>query len=395
MRYTADALVLGLRRHGHSVTLHTVSDQLTESGIAGSSTAVPSKVNLFGINPDHVVALLRSPHEDPLLGSRLNVIVPFWEVTALPRAWRATLESMDVVVAPTAFVADVLASAHLNVPILPQQVVVDVPPASPDRARFGFAADVLVFGFAFGSEAAVERKNPFGVVEAFLKAFPSEPDVRLAIRINPTGPSSAGVVARLSEVAHGDPRVLYVTEPLSYDEMLTFYASLDAYVSLHRAEGLGLGLMESMAVGTPVIATGWSGGTGFMSSDDSLLVGYDLIPVSVGPDSPYRPSVLEGPAVWAEPRIDEAVAAMRTIREQPLLRSGLGVAARTAYERALARAAADDLGRLLGSFWDLRGPESVGHDERATQLGSQPAWPSRSILARTWRKAGRLLRGER
>ncbi len=56
----------------------------------------------------------------------------------------------------------------------------------------------------------------------------------------------------------------------------------DAYVSLHRAEGFGLGLAECMAMGKPVIATGWSGNMEFMDADSAGLVDFTLVPVREG-----------------------------------------------------------------------------------------------------------------
>ena len=46
-------------------------------------------------------------------------------------------------------------------------------------------------------------------------------------------------------------------------EVNTLLADVDVYVSLHRSEGFGLVMAESMYVGTPVIATDWSGNTEF------------------------------------------------------------------------------------------------------------------------------------
>ena len=40
----------------------------------------------------------------------------------------------------------------------------------------------------------------------------------------------------------------------------------DSYVSLHRSEGFGQTLAETMAIGKPVIATGYSGNIEFMDS---------------------------------------------------------------------------------------------------------------------------------
>ena len=48
--------------------------------------------------------------------------------------------------------------------------------------------------------------------------------------------------------------------------MMALFASADCYVSLHRSEGLGLGMVQAMYLGKPVIATGYSGNLEFMNS---------------------------------------------------------------------------------------------------------------------------------
>ena len=49
-------------------------------------------------------------------------------------------------------------------------------------------------------------------------------------------------------------------------------AACDAYVSLHRSEGTGLTITDAMALGKPVIATGWSGNMDFMNVANSFPV---------------------------------------------------------------------------------------------------------------------------
>jgi len=394
LRYSADALVENLQMHGHRSRLHRVSAALRESEIKPAGP-IGSTVNLVHLNPDQVPAVLGQRHEDASFETRLNAIVPYWEVTAIPIAWRPVLSAMDVIVAPTPFVAEVMRGAGLGDAVIEHPVVVPVPDAAPDRARFGIPAEAIAFGFAFGSEAVVDRKNPYAVIEAFRRAFPGVGSVCLAIRVNPTGDSTARVVEGLRRAAEDDPRILYLSGPLTYAEVLSFYASLDAYVSLHRAEGLGLGLMECMAVGTPVIATGWSGNMGFMSQEDSLLVGYDLVDVAVGPESPYSASRLEHTAQWAEPRVADAISAMRSIYRDGELRVRLSDAARTKYRLRLGQSVSRDLSASLGALMDGRGPGSEGHAERAASLraierDSQP----KPFLRRVESRLTRMLHGE-
>src|SRR6185369_6274208 len=106
-------------------------------------------------------------------------------------------------------------------------------------------------------------------------------------------------------------------ESLGYDSVLSLYASLDVYLSLHRSEGLGLGLMEAMALGKPVIATGWSGNMSFMNHTNGCLVGYDLVPVAqTATHRYYQREFLGADTVWAEPHIDEASAWMTKLRSE-------------------------------------------------------------------------------
>jgi glycosyltransferase involved in cell wall biosynthesis len=101
------------------------------------------------------------------------------------------------------------------------------------------------------------------------------------------------------------------------------YASCDVLVSLHRSEGLGLHLMEMMALGKPVIATAWSGNMDYSTESNSCLVGRDLIPV-VSDHPTYSAEYVTGQPMWAEPRIEEAVAAMRRLHEDSSFRAALG-----------------------------------------------------------------------
>ena len=87
--------------------------------------------------------------------------------------------------------------------------------------------------------------------------------------------------------------------------------SCDCYVSLHRSEGLGLTMAEAMALGKPVIATGYSGNLHFMTPENSYLVDWVKVPIPAGCD-PYPAS-----ATWADPDIGHAARLMREVYERP------------------------------------------------------------------------------
>ena len=98
---------------------------------------------------------------------------------------------------------------------------------------------------------------------------------------------------------------------VSPDEKNALLAACDCYVSLHRAEGLGLTLAEAMALGKPAIATGYSGNRHFMTDENSFLVEYTLSSAS-GDCGPYPTG-----SRWADPNLTHAASLMRAVYEHP------------------------------------------------------------------------------
>ena len=107
-------------------------------------------------------------------------------------------------------------------------------------------------------------------------------------------------------------------------------AGCDCYVSLHRSEGFGLTMAEAMAIGKPVIGTGYSGNLDFMNAHNSYLVDYEL--GRVGPDCEIYPP--EGR--WADPSIEHAAELMRRVVERPDEAAALGAQARQDVARELS-----------------------------------------------------------
>ena len=105
--------------------------------------------------------------------------------------------------------------------------------------------------------------------------------------------------------------------------MAMLLAGADCLVSLHRSEGIGLGMLEAMYTGVPVVATAYSGNVGFCARETCWLVDYDLVPVARGEYAYAAPG-----HVWAEPRLDSAVAALRDVMASPERRAARTKAAR-------------------------------------------------------------------
>jgi len=333
--------------------------------IAADRRAEAYSVNLFHINPDQILYLLNPFKNTVTLPGRMNVCVPFWELPRLPDTWVKPLSAMDAVLAPTHFVEAAVRDRLPDTNVIHYPQAVHVPEdIMPDRAGFDLPDNALTFVMSFDMRSDIERKNPWATIEAFRQAFPGRDDVRLVIKASNVE-TIAGLernVARLREAA-SDARVIVIDRPMGYREILTLYASCDVLVSLHRSEGLGLSLLEAMALGKPVVATAWSGNMDFMTEENSCLVGYDMVDVVSSTQPAYGKSV-SGTQKWAEPRVSEAADWMRLLADSGEARDSLG---RRAAEDARALTALYDGGEpvlpMLYSLaqWRLHGkpPEMV------------------------------------
>jgi glycosyltransferase involved in cell wall biosynthesis len=183
-------------------------------------------------------------------------------------------------------------------------------------------------------------------------AFPAEEkQVRLAIRVNHAKTEIGDLTLKeMARFAQGDPRITFLVEPMGYEEVLSLYASGDVYVSLHRGEGLGLGLMEAMALGKPVIATAWSGNMSFMDATCGALVRYRTAPVK-GVFHFFKPEFAGSSAYWAEPLLNDAAAWMRRLHENRAEREAMGRAAKAAIERHQERSNGREWIDQLEAMW--------------------------------------------
>jgi glycosyltransferase involved in cell wall biosynthesis len=319
-----------LRASGRPVEAWDVTADATvvpESGEPGSLPRLG--VNLFHVNPDWIRNMLAQPANPPLrCAGKINVCVPFWELPRVSADWLELLRGMDLVLAPTRFVLDALVDSGLDTRVVHYPQAVFLPDGvAADRARFGIPAGAIAFAMSLAPLSFAERKNPWAAVEAFTRAFGPGDDACLVVRVHvqPGGAERAeALLEPLRDLAARDPRVVLVEGDLAYADVLSLYASCDAYVSLHRAEGLGLGMMEAMSLGRAVVATGWSGNMDFMSGSNSLLVSYTLVPADLPPDTAYGQDVAAGGVMWAEPDADAAARHMRALYEDPALRARLG-----------------------------------------------------------------------
>lgn len=312
-------------------------------------------VNLF-VLPIVFYESLFSNNPALLSNRRLQIANIWWEASRLPPRLHGFLARFDALLAMSDFVADMCRNTLPMTPVLLGQHPLNLPPGiRSDRDAIRVPADATLFVASLDPNSDPKRKNPAALITAFRAAFPAaDKGVRLVIRLNNASTDVGRDTARnIRQLAHADPRIKLLVEPLSYEQILTLYATADIYISLHRGEGLGLGMLETMALGKPVIATGWSGNLSFMSHINSALLRYRLIPVC-GHFDYFHPDFIGPDARWADPVMEDAVAWMRRLRQDPALRRTLGARARADAAEYLARAQRATWIDELDSLWQAQ-----------------------------------------
>ena len=294
-------------------------------------------VNLLHLNADETLTLGLTALKHRL-GGRFNAAMWFWESGLLPDRSRGAFRVVDELWVASNYLRDVFGQ-YARVPVHVIGLAAELPQSAPgDRSRLGWSDDELVFLFVFDALSSYGRKNPGKALQAFTRAFaPDYRGVRFVLKVSNLNkfPEMQKDIYRYVEA---NPAITIIDEYLERSEVLELMAAADVYVSLHAAEGFGLTLLEAMALGTPVICTGYSGNLDFTTAENSWLVGYDMIQT----DRRHGPYPLG--AVWADPRVDDAADIMRHVAQH---RDEIVVKAVAAVRDARRAASIEEYARRL------------------------------------------------
>jgi glycosyltransferase involved in cell wall biosynthesis len=316
--------------------------------------------NLICLNADYLGDFLSDAGSDFFTG-KTSIGFWFWETSRFRLGRHSPLAFLDEIWVASAYVRDAVA-VEVDIPVYVAPLPMDTPPMpTRTRAELGLP-DGYLFLYSFNFISGV-RKNPTGVLDAFTRAFAPGEGPSLVLKSVNGRERKPGLLADLEDAARERSDVVVIDRYASDEESPAIIASCDCYVSLHRSEGLGLTMAEAMALGKPVIATGYSGNLEFMNEANSHLVPYELV------DVPTTWWAYEPGATWAEPNVDAAAALMRRVWEHPDEARALGVRAR---EDLLARFPL----RRTADFVDARLDELRADATNAAHVSAYDARPA-------------------
>lgn len=252
-----------------------------------------------------------------------------WELDTFHTEWIALMKKVDEVWCPSTFVQNAIKNTEgyklnpipvrvLPIPHEPKEIA---PKKGEQKSKLLYEifdehkkTKPFVFLVAFDYHSFVERKNPIASIKAFLDAFPAEEDKEKKYQL--IVKSHFGTTADIDEmkvVANHDSRVIFLNELLSNSDNKKLYRHQDCFLTLHRTEGYGMIILETLSNGIPVIGTNYSGNVDFFSAipqyhDKCVFpVSYKLIDIEED-FGPYKKG-----NHWADPDHNSAVKAMRKV----------------------------------------------------------------------------------
>ena len=261
--------------------------------------------NLVAVNAPELPALY-DELGPAFFEDRYTIGVWAWETDLVPHGWNDAFRLVDEIWTYSRYVAEILGPVA-PCPVVRVPLPIVDPPAEPAPLSLELP-DAFKFLFTFDFFSTVQRKNPVGLVDAFKLAFAEGEGPQLILK-SFNGDFKPERLAEIRDHADGRTDIHIVDVFLPEAERSALMAACDCYVSLHRSEGFGLTLGEAMAMGKPVVATGYSGNLDFMTPENSYLVSHGL--TEVGPDGENYPAAGQ----WADPDLDHAARLLREVWE--------------------------------------------------------------------------------
>jgi len=234
--------------------------------------------------------------------------ITVWEANRIPAEIAAVLGDLDVMVVPSRHTERAMLEGGLEVPIC----------VIPHAADFDFWAQpdlrleqAETYDF-YSIATDIPRKNLDGLVKAFCLAFEGRKDVRLWLKVS----GKPDALRRLMP-ARTLPQVVLLSQRWPMARVRELHLASDCYVDATRGEGFGLPHLEASLCGNPVVTTGWGAAPEVLEVAGGAykLVDSALVPV---PEEMAKYGPYSGAQLWAEPKLDDLVEAMRAMeRDRP------------------------------------------------------------------------------
>ena len=176
----------------------------------------------------------------------------------------------------------------------------------------------LLVGHWMQGEFGEDRKNVGYTIKSFLEAFKNKPQqpalILKSMQVGTSIMDRSRMLKKINDIrktVKGKlPNVYLLHGELSDSQMNDLYnhPKVKVMVSHTKGEGFGRPLLEFASIGKPIIASGWSGQTDFLSPEFTLLIGGEL--KNVHKSAAQKDMILED-SKWFTPNDQEVARAYR------------------------------------------------------------------------------------
>ena len=241
---------------------------------------------------------IQLPNEwNPFLAKQNIGITAAVETNTCNPEWVDCCERMDKVIVPSSFTKEVL----VNTGVSKDKVVVihETYPLEFENNNFERDPEIdefldnletkrnfLVLGQITGTNVFSDRKNLFNTIKAFVEAYKDDKEIGLVFKTNVgrntkiDRKKTINIVKNLlKEIGKGVyPKIHVLHGCLTENQLRTLYThdKVSYLLTATRGEGFGLPILESAALGLPVVATNWSGHLDFMKLGNFTRLPYKL-----------------------------------------------------------------------------------------------------------------------
>lgn len=277
----------------------------------------------------HLIEMVRSPVPDGIVNNRGRIV--FWEFESGLLKGYPTLEERN---------GDIIGMSDFNYiyytrvfsqkrdvyKILYPLRIANGTELSKNEARkrFNIPEDAFVAFYNFSYKSGLDRKNPESVIKAFAASIASHNDALLVFKTASAKefPERVRQLRTLAANLGISNKVVFIDDYLTQQDVLSLTNACDVYISLHRAEGFGLGIAEAMSLGKPAIVTNYSSTTEFCNTSNSIPISFEIVTMP-----PSENKLYSAAEKWAEPNINDCAEALLKLYKDASLRTSLGLEA--------------------------------------------------------------------
>jgi glycosyltransferase involved in cell wall biosynthesis len=260
-----------------------------------------------------------------------KIAITTWETHCLPDEIGLSLDKyFDLVIVPSRFCADAMTTTRDSL----KDKVVIVPhtfdpthwptqECPPPDSPFTFYS---LLGWS-------ERKNPIGLLKAYLAEFTNRDDVLLRLKVSGFSPDDLDSLTQACGLPADElPAIDIVTDYLDHEDVIGLHYDGHCFVTAARGEGWNLPAFEAAAIGKPVISPTFGGQMDFLDGYcNAFPVSFQLTPAISPPQveppveiagvrvravKSNKPSGITARQYWAEPSLWDLAKTMRACYER-------------------------------------------------------------------------------